>query len=131
MSSNNNKILIIDDDQSIRIALKFILKKNGYVVIEAVDGNEGLKQIKKFNPDIIITDLLMPNKSGIELIKAVRLDLKMKIPIVVLSSVGMEKVVMVAFELGANDFIQKPIKAKEIIDRIDKINNNRWIKTEK
>lgn len=125
--SDNNKVLLIDDDESVRLILSYTFKNAGFHVEQANDGEDGLNKIKSFCPDFIITDLLMPVKSGIELVKTVRLDLQLNTPIIVVSSAGMDKIVMTAFELGVNDFVQKPFKPKQLVDRITKIKSRKWV----
>ena len=116
-----SKILLIDDDEIMLTMLKFKLEKENFEVKTAVNGKIGISLVKMFKPDLIVTDLMMPNVSGLELTKHLRLDLAMDIPIIILSSAGKEKIVLHAFEMGANDFITKPFSPNELIVRINKI----------
>lgn len=120
------KVLVVDDDPSIRILLSHILKVDDFQVILASDGHQGLQKFNEESPELVLTDLLMPVKSGIQLIKNIRLDLKSQTPIIVLSSVGQTQTVMHAFELGANDFITKPFDTKEILVRINNVLRSKW-----
>ena len=102
------------------------LKKDGYEVTSTTDGRQALKAIETSTPDLIITDILMPYTSGLELIGIVKSTPSSKIPILVLSGLGEEETVMEAFQLGADDFLTKPFNAIELsvrVKRLLKINN--------
>ncbi len=81
-------------------------------------GKEVKEYLKNDMPDIIVSDIMMPYFSGIELIDYVRNDLKSNTPIIIISSAGNEQNVLTAFELGANDFITKPVSPTELLVRI-------------
>ncbi|MBN3519127.1 response regulator [Algoriphagus lutimaris] len=115
------KILIIEDDLLISSLVEFRLKKDGYITHLVQDGNEGTKAIESFDPDLIITDVMMPFKSGIEIIHYARKN-KPDTPIIVLSSLGEEeKIVLEAFNLGVADFIPKPFNPNELAIRVKRI----------
>ena len=102
------------------------LKKDGYEVTSTTDGRQALKAIEASAPDLIITDILMPYTSGLELIGIVKSTPSNKIPILVLSGLGEEETVMEAFQLGADDFLTKPFNAMELsvrVKRLLKLNN--------
>ncbi|WP_297338180.1 response regulator [Algoriphagus sp.] len=112
------KILIIEDDLLISSLVQFRLKKDGYETLILKDGNEGIKAINEENPDLIITDVMMPFRSGIEIIHHARKE-KPDVPIIVLSSLGEEEeVVLEAFNLGVSDFIPKPFNPNELAIRV-------------
>ncbi|APQ18939.1 response regulator transcription factor [Maribacter hydrothermalis] len=114
------KVLLADDDQLLASLINFRLKKGGYDVHYSANGKEVKDYLKNEMPDIIISDIMMPYFSGIELIDFVRNDLKLKTPIIIISSAGNEQNVLTAFELGANDFITKPVSPTELLVRIAK-----------
>lgn len=114
------KILIVEDDSMTRKAIEHRIKMDGYEVIPAADGKEALEILKKEDIDFMITDLHMPHISGLELIKYVRTELKKRIPIVMLTRVGLEETVLLAFELGADDYITKPFSPTELSLRVKK-----------
>lgn len=124
---NINQVLLIDDDPITRELVKFFLKERNYDVIEAINGEDGLINFQNSNPFLIITDLYMPKKTGIELIKSIRLDLNSQTPIIAMSSADTEDLVMFAFDLGVNDIIKKPVESGQLYQIIDKILNNKWI----
>ena len=118
------KILIIDDDEVTLQAIEIKLKKDGFVHKVFTNVNDALNILESFHPDLIITDILMPHTSGLELIGMVRShSLGRRIPIIVLSGIGQEKIVLEAFQLGADDFITKPFNPSELSLRIKKILN--------
>ncbi len=111
-------VLLADDDQLLASLLNFRLKKGGYEVHCCSDGKEVKEFLNTQLPDIIVSDIMMPYFSGIELIDYVRNELKSKTPIIIISSAGNEQNVLSAFELGANDFISKPVSPTELLVRI-------------
>ncbi|SDW37358.1 response regulator transcription factor [Flavobacterium degerlachei] len=112
------KILIIEDDPLIIKILVFILKKEGYETFVATEGTDGIDQIGKLNPDLIITDIMMPYKSGLEITSFSKKNYP-KIPLIIVSSLGTEDhTVIEGFKLGADDFIAKPFNPIELTLRV-------------
>jgi two-component system response regulator VicR len=115
------KILLIEDDLLISSLVEFRLNKDGYETILVKDGNEGIHAINTQNLDLIITDVMIPFKNGIEIIHHARKE-KPNTPIIVLSSLGEEEsVVLEAFNLGVSDFIPKPFNPNELAIRVKRI----------
>lgn len=112
------RVLLADDDQLLASLLNFRLKKSGYEVHHSSNGKEVKEYLKTEMPDIIVSDIMMPYFSGIELIDFVRNELKSNVPIIIISSAGNEQNVLSAFELGANDFITKPVSPTELLVRV-------------
>lgn len=110
------KILIAEDDLLMLKTLEFRLKKDGHEVILTKDGTEALEKIEELSPDLIITDIMMPYSSGLEIAGIVRK--KSKTPIIILSGMGQESVVLEAFKLGVDDYITKPFSPNELIVRV-------------
>jgi len=112
------KILIIEDDNLIIKILDFILKKEGYEIYIAKDGNEGIEKIAIVEPDLIITDIMMPYKSGLEITAYVKKN-HPKIPVIIVSALGKEdQTVIEGFKLGVDDFIAKPFNPIELVLRV-------------
>lgn len=119
------KLLLAEDDELLASLLKFRLEKGGYEVNLCKDGKEVKEYLAQHMPDIIVSDIMMPYYSGMELIGFVRNEMNSKIPIIIISSAGNEENVINAFELGANDFIAKPVSPTELIIRIKReLNKN-------
>lgn len=122
--NSDKKILIIEDDELIIKILKFILNKEGYQLSVVMDGLSAVEQIHSINPDMVITDLMLPYKSGLEVIRFVKENFEKK-PIIVLSSLGEEEhSVSEAFKLGADDFIAKPFNPNELVLRVKRLLNH-------
>src|ERR1700752_4018268 len=115
------KILVAEDEPMLLKTIELKLKKEGYEVIATADGREAMEQIEKCNPDMVITDIMMPYASGLEIINLVRQKISRKIPIIMLSAMEQEKVVMEAFELGADDYITKPFSLNELAIRVKRL----------
>ena len=111
-------LLLAEDDELLESLLVYRLQKGCYNVHVANDGREVKEYLKKATPDIIVSDIMMPYFSGIELIDYVRNQLNSAIPIIIISSAGNEENVLSAFELGANDFISKPVSPSELLVRV-------------
>ncbi len=115
------KILICEDEEIMLTALEFRLRKQGYTVSLAKDGEIALAKIAEEKPDLIIVDIMMPKVSGIEVIDHVRKNMKSDLPIIVISALEHDDVLMDAFKTGATDFISKPFKPVELLLRIKRI----------
>ena len=114
------KILIAEDEPLMLMAIEGKLKNEGFDVIATRDGQEALKFLEKDTVDLIITDILMPYTSGLELISIVK-STGSKTPIIVLSGLGQEDTVMEAFQLGADDFLTKPFNPTELSVRVKRL----------
>lgn len=115
------KILIAEDDELILKIIEFRLKKDGHEVIVTKDGRDALLKIEELQPDMVISDIMMPYTSGLEIVSALKTKFEKKIPIIILSSMGQEDVVLEAFKLGADDFITKPFSPNELSMRIKRL----------
>jgi two-component system chemotaxis response regulator CheY len=118
------KIVIVDDsDFSRSIIRKMLDEENMNVVGEANGAEAALAIIKETNPNIVITDIVMPDISGIELTEKISQNFE-EISIIVISSLSQEHIVLEAIAAGASDFIAKPIQKQQLIDSIEKIAMN-------
>ncbi len=115
------KILICEDEEIMLTALEFRLQKQGFDIVRAEDGQIAIDKIRTEDPDLIIADIMMPHVTGLELIKFVREDLQKDTPVIVISALELDEVVLEASKLGANDFIAKPFRPMELILRIRRI----------
>jgi len=120
MDDKKKTVLLADDEKTVLLAMQFKLQRDGFNVITANDGKEAKELILLHSPHIIITDLMMPFLSGLELLNWVKKEIKQKIPVIILSVVGLERTVLEAFRLGADDFVTKPFSPKELSVRIQK-----------
>src|SRR5437588_7658571 len=109
-------ILVVDDEAQITRVLKTSLSSLGYGIRTAADGEEALQVIQEWSPDLIITDLRMPNMNGLELCREVRKE--SQVPIIVLSVKGEETIKVQALDAGADDYVTKPFSMNELTARI-------------
>ncbi|SNR61661.1 response regulator transcription factor [Flavobacterium sp. ov086] len=118
MNTSEKKIMIIENDEMTIEILKFILKREGYKISIAKDGINAIERIATIMPDLVITTIIIPLKSGLEIISYIKRNFK-DIRVVALSSLGEEEnTVEEAFELGVDDFIAKPFNPNELLLRI-------------
>jgi len=112
-------ILVVDDDTNIRTLAEAIFRTAGYSVVLASDGNEGLDQAFKFLPDLILTDINMPNKNGFELCKSVRQSPELcNTPLIMVSAMGDDYNKLTGFDEGADDYVTKPFNIEELKARV-------------
>lgn len=115
----NSKILIIDDDPHISEALKLYLIKEGHEVQNAYNGEEGISLFKRYNPDLVLLDIMMPKKDGWEVCREIR-EFSSK-PIIMLTAKGEVFDKVLGLKLGADDFLTKPVDMKELAARIEAV----------
>ena len=121
MENNKFHILIVDDDNRIRVLLKDYLSENNYIVSTAENANQAKERLEFLKFDIIILDVMMPGQNGYELTK--ELKKKIKVPIILLTAKGEVENRIKGLELGADDYIGKPFEPKELLLRIKNIIN--------
>ena len=112
----DKKILIVEDEQAIVDIIAFNLQKEGYTVISAFDGEEGVEKAKAENPDLILLDLMLPKMDGYEVCKYLRRS--MSTPIIMLTAREEEVDKILGLELGADDYITKPFSMRELMARV-------------
>lgn len=112
----NKKILVVDDEKPIADILKFNLTKEGYQVYCAYDGNEALEMVEEIKPDLILLDIMLPQKDGLEVCREVRK--KYDMPIIILTAKDSEIDKVLGLELGADDYVTKPFSSREMLARI-------------
>lgn len=109
-------ILVVDDEKPIADILQFNLEKEGYKVVCAYDGNEALEKVEEVNPDLILLDIMLPHKDGMEVCREVRK--KYDMPIVMLTAKDSEIDKVLGLELGADDYVTKPFSTRELLARV-------------
>ncbi|MEI6108594.1 MAG: response regulator transcription factor [Actinomycetes bacterium] len=110
------RVLVIEDEESFRDALHFMLSREGFDVILAPDGAEGIKQFDSKHPDLVLLDLMLPEVSGTEVCKYIRG--KSSTPVIMLTAKDTEIDKVVGLELGADDYVTKPFSTRELLARI-------------
>ncbi len=118
----NGKIFIIEDETSIIQLVQHNLEKDGFIVSSAINGNEGLKDLKKFEPNLLLLDWMLPDLSGIEICKSIRKDKSFKnLPVIMLTAKGEEEDKIKGLDSGADDYLTKPFSYNELLARIKAI----------
>ncbi|MGO4889046.1 response regulator YycF [Anaerobacillus sp. MEB173] len=112
----DKKILVVDDEQPIADILKFSLEKEGFQVECAYDGVEAIKKVEQETPDLILLDIMLPQKDGMEVCREVRK--KYDMPIIMLTAKDSEIDKVLGLELGADDYVTKPFSTRELIARV-------------
>ena len=122
MDISSIKILVVDDDPDIVEILKYNLKNSGYYVKSAVNGVDAIKKAKKYIPDIILMDVMMPEMSGIEACEEIKnIDQLSQAIIIFLSARSEDYTQISAYDAGADDYISKPVKPKILLKKISNI----------
>ncbi|MBS1145195.1 MAG: response regulator [Proteobacteria bacterium] len=115
----SKKILIVDDEPNIVISLEFLMKKEGFEIAVACDGEEALAKEASFRPDLILLDVMMPKKSGFEVCEALRADpAKAGLLIVMLTAKGRDTEVAKGLAIGADAYVTKPFSTKDLVARV-------------
>jgi DNA-binding response OmpR family regulator len=113
------KILIVDDEPNIVISLEFLMKKEGFEVAVACDGEEALAKVESFNPDLMLLDVMMPRKSGFEVCESVRSNPNHGgLLIVMLTAKGRDTEVAKGMAIGADAYVTKPFSTKDLLAKV-------------
>jgi two-component system, OmpR family, response regulator VicR len=112
----NKKILVVDDEKPIADILKFNLEKEGYDITCAYDGQEAIDKVKEIQPDLILLDIMLPQKDGLEVCREVRKSFE--IPIIMLTAKDSELDKVLGLEMGADDYVTKPFSTRELLARV-------------
>jgi len=116
-------VLIVDDDEAVRDLIEFVIKKEGFRVDKAVDGEEALKKARQVSPDIILLDLMLPKFGGFEILRELQSDETVNIPIVIITGRYTDRSTsdMIKQEPNVKDFIEKPVKPQALAAVVHKI----------
>ena len=116
------KVLIVDDEPNIVAALEFLLGRSGYEAQVATNGDEALRQVEAFRPDLVLLDVMLPNRSGYDVCQRIRERPELSaIKIVILSARGREAEVSKGLALGADLYVTKPFSNAELVERIGEL----------
>ena len=115
----NKKVLIADDEQNIVISLEFLMKREGFEVLVANDGDEAIQRIRAERPDLVLLDVMMPKKSGFEVCQEVKADPALAaVRILMLTAKGRDTEVAKGLALGADAYMTKPFSTRELVDKV-------------
>lgn len=125
MGSANKQVLVVEDDVSLRKAMAGALRHEGYVVHEVGNGNEADSQVRSLKPDLILLDVMLPGRTGLDICQSLKSDKDLKsIPIIMMTCLTNESKHDDSYwqkETGADDFITKPFPLGELIRRVNRI----------
>ncbi|MBP8198277.1 MAG: response regulator [Chromatiaceae bacterium] len=114
----SKQVLIVDDEPNIVISLEFLMKREGFAVAVARDGEEGLAAIRAGRPDLVVLDVMMPKQNGYEVLAAVRADPALAgVRILMLTAKGRPAESEKGLELGADAYMPKPFSTRELVDK--------------
>ncbi len=116
MTEPTARILLVDDEQSIQELLSFSLRQDGYEVVQATDGREGLERFRESGFDLVVLDVMMPRMDGFELCQRIRA--RSSVPIIMLTAKAEEIDKIVGLEIGADDYMTKPFSVREFRSRV-------------
>ncbi len=115
----DNTVLVVEDDPSLTTVLQYNLKQAGFEVLAASNGNDGYLQARRFLPDLVVLDLMIPGIDGLEVCRRLRASEETRsIPIIVLTARGSESDQLGGFAAGADDYVTKPFSVKVLLQRI-------------
>ena len=115
----SEKVIVIEDEADILEVIQYNLEREGYRVLTARDGKEGLRLIKKEMPDIVLLDLMLPSLDGIEVCRKLKEDpITHSIPIIMVTAKGEESDIVLGLGIGADDYVSKPFSPKELMGRV-------------
>ncbi len=124
MDNGKKKILVIEDSPSMQRLLSYVLEQEGFDVVLAGNGVEGLEKARSKMPDLILTDLMMPLKDGFEVCREIRADSKLKnVIIIILTARGQDADVEKGLKAGADDYLLKPFDPPRVVERVKEIFN--------
>ena len=110
------KILIVDDEPNIREVVGLYLRREGYTVVEASDGEEALELYRQDRPDLVVLDLVLPKLGGLEVCR--RIQSERRVPLIMLTARGEEEDRALGFEAGADDYVVKPFRPRDLVARV-------------
>jgi DNA-binding response OmpR family regulator len=115
------RVLVVEDDSMISKLLSIVLEHHGFEVRVADDYASAVEGLEQEHPSLILLDLMLPDGNGLDLLKWLRDDKGDAVPVVVLTAFRQEDKALRAFELGANDFISKPFRPRELVARVQRV----------
>jgi len=112
-------ILVVDDAAFMRMMIRDILAREGYTIVEAVNGRDAVEKYSEISPDLVTMDITMPEMDGISALQSIRLS-DPSARILIVSAMGQQKMVVEALELGALDFLVKPFQPAKVLETVKK-----------
>ena len=122
MAEGERTVLVVDDDPVILRLLEVNFEMEGFRVLTACDGQEGVQAAKEHAPDLVVSDVMMPRVSGLELVRQLKADAATRdIPVILLSAKAQVDDIRSGLDAGADDYVTKPFEPLELVDRVNKL----------
>ncbi len=119
------QVLIVDDEQNILISLEYLMRREGYEVRVARDGEEGLRSLRDQPPDLVLLDVMMPKLNGFEVCQAIRADSALAgVRVLMLSAKGREAEIAKGLSIGADAYISKPFSTRDLVAKVKSMLEN-------
>ena len=115
------KVLIVDDEPNIVTSLTFLMKKSGFETSVARDGDEALTEVERFNPDLVLLDVMMPKRDGFEVCQKLRATGRTELKIILLTAKGREAEVTKGLAVGADAYVTKPFSTRDLVDQVTRL----------
>ena len=115
------KVLIVDDEPNIVTSLNFLMKKGGFETSVARDGDEALSEVERFQPDLVLLDVMMPKRDGFEVCQKLRAAGHTQLKIILLTAKGRETEVAKGLAVGADAYVTKPFSTRELVDKVNQL----------
>jgi DNA-binding response OmpR family regulator len=115
------KVLIVDDEPNIVTSLTFLMKKSGFETSVARDGDQALAEVERFQPDLILLDVMMPKRDGFEVCQTLRAAGHTTLKIILLTAKGRESEVAKGLAIGADDYVTKPFSTRDLVDLVNRL----------
>ena len=114
-----HRVLVVDDEANILLSLEFLMKKAGYDVCTAHDGEEALAEMRKARPDLVLLDVMMPKRNGFDVCEMIRANPEWKdVRVIMLTAKGRDVEREKGLAVGADDYITKPFSTREVVERV-------------
>lgn len=116
--AENRKILIVDDEPFILKSLLFIFKREGFDVVSAINGEQGLEQLREHRPSLVFLDIMLPGRDGYDICREIKEDPELKeTHVILLTAKGQEADKQRAFDVGADDYVTKPFSPSRVVEK--------------
>ena len=115
------KVLIVDDEPNIVTSLRFLMKKSGFETSVARDGEEALAEVQRFQPDLVLLDVMMPKRDGFEVCQTLRASGQTRTKIILLTAKGRETEVAKGLAVGADAYVTKPFSTRDLVEQVNRL----------
>ena len=116
-----HRVLIADDEPNIVTSLKFLMTKSGFETSVARDGDEALAEVERFQPDLVLLDVMMPKRDGFEVCQMLRAAGQTQIKIILLTAKGRETEVAKGLAVGADAYVTKPFSTRDLVEQVNRL----------